>query len=92
MVKLLSAFRLLRFMIGIFCRSWITRAGKFAAYIALALSGAGSAHAQYLDARLIPRGALRIDFSPHYTNYNLRFSFGTPGVPDGTAEPLERSA
>ncbi|MCH7776515.1 MAG: hypothetical protein IH878_08255, partial [Gemmatimonadetes bacterium] len=67
---------------------WITRAGKFAAYIALALSGAGSAHAQYLDARLIPRGALRIDFSPHYTNYNLRFSFGTPGIADGTAEPL----
>lgn len=75
-------------MIGIFRRSWITRAVKFAAYIVVALSGAGSAHAQYLDARLIPRGALRIDFSPHYTNYNLRFSFGTPGVADGTAEPL----
>lgn len=75
-------------MTGIFRRSWITRAVKFAAYIALALSGAGSAHAQYLDARLIPRGALRIDFSPHYTNYNLRFSFGTPGIADGTAEPL----
>ncbi len=87
MVKLSSAFRLLRFMIQIFCRSWVTRAGKFAAYIALALSAAGSAHAQYLDARLIPRGALRIDFSPHYTNYNLRFSL-TPGVADGTAEPL----
>ncbi len=75
-------------MIWIFRRSWITRAGKLAAYIVLALSSAGSARAQYLDARLIPRGALRIDFSPRYTNYNLRFSFGTPGIADGTAEPL----
>ncbi len=88
MVKLSSAFRLLRLMIGISRCSWITRAGKLAAYIVLATSSAGSAHAQYLDARLIPRGALRIDFSPHYTNYNLRFSFGTPGIADGTAEPL----
>ncbi len=88
MVKLSSAFRLLRFMIGILRGSWITRAGKFAAYIVVALSCVGSARAQYLDARLVPRGALRIDFSPHYTNYNLRFSFGTPGIADGTAEPL----
>ena len=88
MVKLSSAFRLLRLMIGISRCSWITRAGKLAAYIVLATSSAGSAQAQYLDARLIPRGALRIDFSPRYTNYDLRFSFGTPGISDGTAEPL----
>ena len=56
--------------------------------IAGLILGAVPVQAQYLDARLVPRGALRVDFSPHYTNYDLRFSFGTPGVADGTAEPL----
>jgi hypothetical protein len=61
----------------------------YIAGVALTLSGATTAlHAQYLDARLIPKGALRIDFSPYYANYDLRFSFGTAGLVDGTAEPL----
>ncbi len=59
------------------------------AFVSLALAlSVDAAEAQYVDARLIPKGALRIDFSPRYTNYNLRFSLGTPGVTDGTAEPL----
>ena len=59
------------------------------ALVAVALvTGTTGAQAQYIDARLVPRGALRIDASPHYTNYDMRFSFGTLGLPDGTAEPL----
>ncbi len=63
--------------------------GAAIAFLALALAlSADATEAQYIDARLIPKGALRIDFSPHYTNYNFRFSLGTPGLFDGTAEPL----
>ena len=63
--------------------------GAAVAFLTLALAlSADAAAAQYIDARLIPKGALRIDFSPHYTNYNFRFSLGTPGLFDGTAEPL----
>ena len=47
-----------------------------------------AAEAQHIDARLIPKGALRIDFSPRYSNFNQRFSLGTPGLIDGTPEPL----
>ena len=54
----------------------------------LAVIGPRPAEAQYIDARLIRKGALRIDFSPHYTNYDTRFAFGTAGVTDGIAEPL----
>jgi hypothetical protein len=50
--------------------------------------GASAAHAQYLDARLIPRGVLRFDFSPRYSNYDRRFAMGNPFVSDGDPEPL----
>ena len=69
----------------------LARAGFAVGAVSFALALAkpgGPAAAQYIDARLIPKGALRIDFSPHYTNYDTRFSFGTPGLTDGTPEPL----
>ena len=37
---------------------------------------------QYVDARVLPAGALRIGFLPSYANYSERFSA------DGTVEPL----
>lgn len=77
------------FMTRTFSGAAIARVHSYLAFSLLALAlCAGAAEAQYVDARLIPKGALRIDFSPHYTNYHLRFSLGTPGVVDGTAEPL----
>lgn len=63
--------------------------GRWIALIAVLLTcGAGAAQAQYLDARLIPRGVLRFDFSPRYTNYDRRFALGNPFVEDGEPEPL----
>jgi hypothetical protein len=44
--------------------------------------------AQIVDARVLPRGVLRFEFAPHYTNYDRRFALGTPGVTDGEAELL----
>lgn len=53
------------------------------------LATAATASAQYgADATLVPKGLLRFEFAPHYTNYDQRFSFDTPGVEDGTAELL----
>ena len=64
------------------------RLGGVASLALLGLTGPNPTQAQYIDARLIPKGALRIDFSPHYTNYDTRFSFGTVGVTDGSPELL----
>ncbi|MCZ6918252.1 MAG: hypothetical protein O7I93_15870 [Gemmatimonadetes bacterium] len=70
-------------------RSLVARPQAWAWPLAAALVGAAEpAAAQYIDARLIPKGALRIDFSPQYTNFNQRFSLGTPGLIDGAPEPL----
>lgn len=44
--------------------------------------------AQLPDARVLPRGVLRISFEPEYTNYDRRFSLGTPGIAGGTPERL----
>lgn len=54
---------------------------------ALALTAPGSS-AQTVDARLVPRGLLRIGFSADYTNYDRRFARNSPTVPDGHPELL----
>lgn len=41
-----------------------------------------------IDARVVPRGVLRVGFEPHLINYNQRFPFDTPGISDDTAVPL----
>ncbi|MCP4247744.1 MAG: hypothetical protein GY778_11910, partial [bacterium] len=45
-------------------------------------------HGQTQDARVIPRGLLRIGFEPHYQSYDQRFALNTPGITDGSAELL----
>lgn len=47
-----------------------------------------TAQTQMPDARVLPKGVLRITFEPHYTNYDQRFSKNTRGLEDGTEEPL----
>lgn len=58
--------------------------------IALAVSNAPAAlsQTQMPDARVLPRGTLRLTFEPHYTNYDQRFAKNSPGVEDGSTEPL----
>jgi hypothetical protein len=64
-------------------RSW------FLILVGVALSLVGRPmSAQIVDARVLPRGVLRIEFAPHYTNYDRRFALGTPGVSDGEPELL----
>ena len=60
------------------------RARLAAAVLLLAalLGSAQDATAQYPDARIVPRGALRLDFAPEYISYSERFAS------DGTIEPL----
>lgn len=60
-------------------------------FIAVFVAAAGPfqfAAAQYHDARVIPRGLLRIGFEPHYRNYDQRFALNTPGIPNETPEFL----
>ena len=61
-----------------------TRARLAAAVLLLAalLGSAPDANAQYPDARIVPRGTLRLDFAPEYISYSERFAS------DGTVEAL----
>jgi hypothetical protein len=61
-----------------------TRARLAAAVLLLAalLGSAPDATAQYPDARIVPRGTLRLDFAPEYISYSERFAS------DGTVEAL----
>ena len=43
---------------------------------------------QMRDARVVPRGLLRLGFDVEFTTYTKRYSLGTPGLVDGTPEPL----
>lgn len=62
------------------------RLGRVGAALAGLSTAAATARAQvappYPDARLVPRGALRVSFEPLFTNFNTRFG------PDGEEEPL----
>lgn len=40
------------------------------------------------EATLVPKGLIRFEFAPHYTNFDQRFSFGTPGLTENSAEPI----
>lgn len=69
-------------------RAPVTRPHLWAWPLAATLLAVNASEAQYIDARLIPKGALRVDFSPRYSNFNQRFSLGTPGLVDGAPEAL----
>lgn len=53
-----------------------------AAIVAFAAVSVTPAHAQYPDARLVPRGALSVSFEPRYESYRERFDAA------GNLEPL----
>lgn len=40
------------------------------------------------DARPIPPGTVRVSLGPDWARWDSRFGRGTPGLPDGTVEPL----
>lgn len=40
------------------------------------------------DATLVPQGLLRLEFAPHYSNYDFRFSVGSSGLLSGDTELL----
>ena len=51
-------------------------------------AGGARLEAQIPDARVIPKGSLRITFATLYTNYDSRFALGSTVFADGDEEPL----